>query len=50
MIRDPPLLKATLHTVALVSDDAAFAERLREQGYQPVAFPSNYPESGSGLT
>jgi hypothetical protein len=31
--------------VTLVSDDAAVAERLREQGYHPVAFSSNYPAS-----
>ena len=44
-IQDPLLLKAALHTVTLASDDAAIAARLREQGYQPVAFASNYPAS-----
>jgi hypothetical protein len=44
-LKDPPLLRAELHTVTLVTDGTAVAEQLRDQGYVPIAFSSNYPAS-----
>jgi hypothetical protein len=47
-IPDAPLVKATLHTVTLVSPDAAQAERLAAAGYTRAPVPSNYPLSSEG--
>jgi hypothetical protein len=43
-IENPPLVAGRLHTVTLAGD-AAVAQRLREQGYAPATFASNYPVS-----
>ena len=44
-IPDAPLVKATLHTVTVVSPDAAQAGRLEAAGYSHTPLPSNYPLS-----
>jgi hypothetical protein len=41
-LKDPPLVQARLHTVTLVSDVAAVAERIRQAGFTPVSLPTNY--------
>ena len=40
-----PLVKATLHTVTVISPDAAQAGRLDAAGYTHAPLPSNYPLS-----
>jgi hypothetical protein len=42
-IQNPPLVRATLHTVTVVTPDAALAVRLDGAGYMHTVFPSNYP-------
>lgn len=42
---NPPLVQAQLHTVTLVSDNAALAEQVQKGGYTPLLFSSNYPAS-----
>ena len=42
-IADPPLTRATLHTVTLVTSNPALAATLQGQGYTALTFPSNYP-------
>jgi catechol 2,3-dioxygenase-like lactoylglutathione lyase family enzyme len=44
-IKDAPLVKATLHTVTLVTDSPAVAEELQVKGYTALRFSSNYPAS-----
>jgi len=44
-IPDPPVVSASLHTVTVVSPDAALADVLQKDGFAPAAFPSNYPAS-----
>lgn len=44
-IQNPPLVKATLHTVTVVSPDAAQAGRFEAAGYSRAPLPSNYPLS-----
>jgi hypothetical protein len=42
-IPNPPLLRATPHTVTVVTPDAALAVRLDGAGYMHTPLPSNYP-------
>lgn len=42
-IKDPPLVRATLHTLTLVGADAAVADRLREDGFMQMPPAPNYP-------
>jgi hypothetical protein len=44
-LKNPPLLKAELHTVTLATDGAGVAEGLQVKGYVPIQFSSNYPVS-----
>ena len=44
-IQDPPLVSASLHTVTVVSPDAAPLETLQREGFTLAPFPSNYPAS-----
>jgi hypothetical protein len=44
-IKDPPLLKGHLHTITVISSDAAIIEQLKTSGYVPMSFAANYPES-----
>src|SRR5688572_8030407 len=44
-IQNAPLVKATLHTVTVISPDAAQAGRLDAAGYTHAPLPSNYPLS-----
>jgi len=44
-IQDPPLVSASLHTVTVVSPDAAPIETLQQEGFTLAPFPSNYPAS-----
>ena len=44
-IQDPPLVNASLHTVTIVSPDAAPIESLQKEGFTLASFPSNYPAS-----
>ena len=44
-IKDPPLVKATPHTVTLASTDTTVVDRLRQDGYAPMAPVPNYPGS-----
>ena len=46
-LKNPPLLKAELHTVTLATDGAAVAEGLQVKGYVPIQFSSNYPVSNA---
>jgi hypothetical protein len=41
-IADGPLVTATLHTVTLVTNDAALGERLQKDGYTALSFAPNY--------
>ncbi len=40
---DPPVLQATVRSVALSSASGDVGARLRDWGYQPVTFAANYP-------
>jgi len=42
-IADPPLTRATLHTVTLVTGNPDLAATMQGQGYTALTFPSNYP-------
>jgi hypothetical protein len=42
-IKDAPLVRASLHTVTLVSADAAVVGRVRQDGYSPLPPAPNYP-------
>jgi len=42
-IKDPPLVRATLHTVTLVSADAVLADQLHQDGFLTMAPVPNYP-------
>jgi hypothetical protein len=44
-IKDPPLLKATLHTVTLQSADGAVIEQRVQQGFTRMPEAPNYPGS-----
>jgi hypothetical protein len=44
---DPPLVRATLHTVTLASDTDAIGELVRQSGYTAASFPPNYPQADS---
>ena len=44
-LKDVPLATARLHAVTVVTDDAAFSQRLAKQGYTVMTFASNYPAS-----
>lgn len=44
-IQNPPLVKATLHTVTVISPDAAQSGRLDAAGYTHAPLPPNYPLS-----
>ena len=43
-IQNPPLVRAKLHTVTVVTPDAGIAQRIDAAGYEHTAFPdTNYP-------
>jgi hypothetical protein len=42
-IKDPPLVRATLHTLTLVGADAGLADRLRQDGFVAMPQAPNYP-------
>ena len=42
-IADPPLTRATLHTVTLITANADLAAVMQGQGYTQLNFSSNYP-------
>lgn len=44
-LADPPLVRAVLHTVTLVSDDTRLAEQVQANGYRPMPLPPNYPRA-----
>jgi hypothetical protein len=44
-LQNPPLVRASLHTVTLVSDDPGFNDQLQKDGYTLVPLVSNYPAS-----
>jgi hypothetical protein len=44
-IKEPPLVKASLHTVTVVGAEPAFAEQLRQQGFSSAPPAPNYPGS-----
>jgi hypothetical protein len=44
---DPPLVRATLHTVTLASDTDAIGEVVRQAGYTAAMLPPNYPQADS---
>jgi hypothetical protein len=46
-IQDAPLVQARLHTITLVSDTPATADRIRAAGYSPVALPPNYDRANA---
>ncbi len=41
---DAPLVRAYLHTVTLAVDDVTLIDRLQNQGWRYLSFPSNYPD------
>ena len=45
--KDPPLVRAKLHTVTLASDTGAIAEQVRQGGFTAVTLPPNYPQADS---
>ena len=42
-IKGAPLVRATAHTVTLVSAEATLVDRLRQDGYAPMPAAPNYP-------
>jgi hypothetical protein len=39
-----PLVRSYLHTVTLMVDDVGLVQRLQDQGWRYLSFPSNYPD------
>lgn len=42
-LKDVPLTAGKLHTVTLVTDDAALPQALEKKGFTAMALPTNYP-------
>jgi hypothetical protein len=40
-----PLVRAYLHTATLMVDDVTLIDRLQNQGWRYLSFPSNYPDA-----
>jgi hypothetical protein len=43
--KDPPLVRAKLHTMTLASDTAAIAGQVGQGGFTAVTLPPNYPQA-----
>ena len=43
--KDPPLVRAKLHTVTLASDTDGIVAQVKQDGFAPVTLPPNYPQA-----